>query len=146
MPVFARATFLSGSRFDHPGKEGTSHFLEHMIVAGTKRFPSKDKLAAYIEQFGGGFSAFTGADSVSVNVAVGDPADLEKAFEVMHEILTESTFESSTVETERGSILRELGDKKSNPSEMVWEVYRKLFFREPRWADLLWVRKKPLRP
>ncbi len=129
-PISIRATFLAGSRFDPVGKEGTSHFLEHMIVAGSKRFPSKDKLATYIEQYGGVFSASTSADTINVSVSVGDPNDLKYACEILHEILLESLFDEKTIETERGSILKELSTKKSNPGSMLWEVWRKLFFQD----------------
>ena len=40
MPVNIRVSFLAGSRFDQIGKEGSAHFLEHMLVAGTKNFPT----------------------------------------------------------------------------------------------------------
>ncbi len=129
-PVSIRVNFLSGSRFDPIGKEGTSHFLEHMIVAGSKRFPSKDKLAAYIEQYGGRFGASTSADILGVDVAIGDPKDFNYACEILHEILLAPLFDVETIETERGSILKELGAKKSNPSNMLWEVWRRLFFQE----------------
>ena len=129
MPVNIRVSCLAGSRFDQIGKEGSAHFLEHMLVAGTKNFPTKDKLAAYIEQYGGGFSAFTSGDWMDVNVAIGDPSNVNCMTDVLHEMLLEPLFEEKTLETERGSILKELGDKKSNPGSMIWEVWRKLFFQ-----------------
>ena len=128
-PVSIRATFISGSRFDPAGKEGTAHFLEHMIVAGSKRFPSKDKLAAYIEQYGGSFSASTSPDTIDLRAAIGDPKDLKYIFEILHEMLLGSLFDENTIEKERGSILRELSNKKSDPGSMIWDVYRKLFFQ-----------------
>lgn len=128
-PVSMRATFIGGSRFDPVGKEGTAHFLEHMIVAGSKRFPSKDKLAAYVEQYGGGFSASTSADVITIRAAIGDPNDLKYIFEIFHEMLFESLFDENTIEKERGSILRELANKKSDPGSMLWEVYWRLFFQ-----------------
>ena len=39
-PVHIQASFFSGSRFNPQGQEGISHFLEHMLVAGTKKFPT----------------------------------------------------------------------------------------------------------
>jgi len=128
-PVSIRATFISGSRFDPIGKDGTAHFLEHMIVAGSKRFPSKDKLANYIEQYGGVFSASTSIDTIDLKAVIGDPNDLKYIFEIFHEMLLESLFDENTIEKERGSILRELSNKKSDPSSMIWEVYRRLFFQ-----------------
>lgn len=129
-PLSLRAHFFGGSRFDQPGKEGLAHFMEHMIVAGTKRFPTKDKLAAHIEQYGGGFSAFTGLEGLAVNIAVADPTDVNILTEILDEILTKGLFNEKTLETERGAILKEIGERKSNPSEMLWELYAKLFFQD----------------
>ncbi len=128
-PVYIRATFFSGGRFDPIGKEGTSHFLEHMLVAGTQRFPTKDKLVAYIEQYGGYLDAGTWADEILINSTVADPTDLRVCIDVMHEMLLEPLFDSQTLEMERGSILEELRDTKSNPNEMLWELYPTLFFK-----------------
>lgn len=127
-PVFMRSTFVAGSRFDPIGKEGVSHFLEHMLVAGSKKFPTKDKLAAYIEQFGGEMGAFTSGETLNINVSVADPEDLETSFEIMHEMLLESVFDEKTFETERGAIQKELSGKKSTPDKMLWELYPLLFF------------------
>jgi predicted Zn-dependent peptidase len=129
-PVYMRATFLSGRRFDPMGKEGTAHFLEHMLVAGTSRFPTKDKLAAYIEQYGGDLGAVTGAEVIEINSTVADPTDLRVCVDVMHEMLLEPLFDSQTLEMERGAILKELGDKKSNPERMLWELFPNLFFKD----------------
>lgn len=128
-PVHIKAIFFGGQRFDPIGKEGTSHFLEHMLVAGTKNFPSKDKLAAYIEQYGGELGASTANETLKINSIVADPKDLGICTEVMHEMLLEPLFESQTIEMERGAILKELGDKKSNPEKMLWELYFPLFFK-----------------
>jgi predicted Zn-dependent peptidase len=128
-PIYIRAYFLSGSRFDPVGKEGLSHFVEHMLVAGSKGYPSKDKLAAYIEAQGGVFSAFTSYDSVAVDVEVADASDITTATTILRAILTEALFDPTTIETERGSILKEIGDKESNPGAYIWEVCKRLFYQ-----------------
>ena len=129
MPLAINVVFLSGSRFDKNGKEGTAHFLEHMITAGSSKFPSKDKLAAYIEQYGGIFGASTSDDTMNIRVSLGDPSDVSKAFDVLHEILLDPFFEEKILETERGSVLREIGETISNPQRLIWEIYDKLFFQ-----------------
>ena len=60
MPICFRINFFAGSRFD--SIPGTVHFLEHVLVAGTEKFPSKDKLAEPLEKIGGNFSASTDLD------------------------------------------------------------------------------------
>ena len=65
-PIYTSFAFLSGGRFDTVGKEGLAHFMEHMIVAGTKKFPTKDKLAEYLESYGGAFHASTGNEVMNL--------------------------------------------------------------------------------
>lgn len=128
-PVNLRAIIFGGQRFDPVGKEGTAHFLEHMLVACTKKFPSKDKLAAHIEQYGGGLGASTSNETLIINSSVADPRDIGLCTEVMHEMLLEPLFDPRIMEMERSAILKELGDKKSNPTKMLWELYPTLFFK-----------------
>ena len=78
MPVHILVTFIAGSRFDPVGKEGLAHFIEHILLAGTTTYPTKDLLAGFIEDLGGSIGASTGADTLNLNVALGDPADLNK--------------------------------------------------------------------
>jgi len=129
MPIFTEIRFASGSHFDPKGKEGLSHFVEHMIVAGSKKFPSKDRMAVFIEQLGGIFGAATSSDAMEVKIEVAGKEDFAETTLLLREMLTESLFDDKTVETERGSILKEIGDKVSNPSKKVWELYRELFFQ-----------------
>lgn len=130
MPVYIRASFFAGSRFDEIGKEGTAHFLEHMLTAGTRRFPAKDKLATYIEQYGGAFGASTSGDTIGVNVSVSDSRDIGRAAEMLREMLLESLFNERVFKTERNSILKELGGVKSNPDSIIRELWQKLSFQD----------------
>ncbi len=58
MPVHILVTFIAGSRFDPEGKEGLAHFMEHMLLAGTKTYTTKDIMAGFIEDLGGFYRCF----------------------------------------------------------------------------------------
>ena len=55
MPIYLRTTFFAGSRFD--SIPGTAHFLEHMLLVGTKKFPTKNSMTEYIQKVGGEFAS-----------------------------------------------------------------------------------------
>jgi predicted Zn-dependent peptidase len=133
-PISMRVLFLSGSQFDPIGKEGVSHFTEHMAVAGTKRFPTKDSLAIFIENLGGGFGASTGLGVFNISISVVDPEDFKQAVELLNEILNEALFEPKIIETERGAILRELSSRESDPGKYLWELSRSLYFQDTKYA------------
>jgi predicted Zn-dependent peptidase len=126
-PLAIKCQFFAGSRFDDI--EGTSHFLEHLLVAGTKKFPTKDKLATFIENNGGFLGAVTGMDNISINLSLGDPKDISIASEVLREVIINPIFEDKIIENERQAIYRELSDHKSNPSKAISTVNRHLFYQ-----------------
>ncbi|MFA6269815.1 MAG: pitrilysin family protein [Candidatus Paceibacterota bacterium] len=125
-PLAIRFTFFAGSRFDE--KPGVAHCLEHLFVASTSFFKSKDQIAKYLEQFGGNFSATTGNDVLRVNIEISDKEDIEKALLLMKSFLDRRIFDNNVFENERKSILSEFLEKKSNPSKFVWELRRKNSF------------------
>jgi predicted Zn-dependent peptidase len=100
-----------------------------MLVAGTKKYPTKDKLASFIENNGGILGATTGMDTLAINLSLGDPQDISIASEALKEVLFNSTFDTKTIENERGAIYRELSDQKSNPARAIGRVNRRLFFQ-----------------
>ncbi|KKO45932.1 hypothetical protein WG68_07960 [Arsukibacterium ikkense] len=44
---------------DPEGQPGLAHFLEHMLLLGTKRFPEPESFMRFMNQHGGGFNATT---------------------------------------------------------------------------------------
>ncbi len=127
MPIALSAVFFSGSRFDKI--PGTAHFLEHMLVAGTKKFPTKNLLAEYIGKIGGDYGAKTGVNNLILNVEVPSTEELDIGIEILSECLTNSLFDEKVIEKERGAIISEIRSKKSNPKEYLGEVQRKLYLQ-----------------
>jgi predicted Zn-dependent peptidase len=127
-PLYIRIMIRAGSRYDE--KSGTAHFLEHMLCASTKKFPSKDLLAEYIENIGGMFSLSTDNEFIKINVEVAEEKDLVAAITVIDEMINKPLFEPKTLENERGSILSEYAGRKANQKEFLWTVCRRLFFQK----------------
>lgn len=124
MPIYLRASFFAGSRFD--SVSGTAHFLEHMLLAGTKKFPTKNLIADYIQKIGGDFSASTDNNLLRFNIEIPEAEDIDTGIEVISECLTVPLFNEEAIKTEREAILAELRSKKSNPKEYIAEVQRKV--------------------
>lgn len=124
MPIYIRAAFFSGSRFD--SIPGTSHFLEHMLLAGTKKFPSKNLIAENIQKVGGDFGASTNNNILRFNVEIPEAEDLDVGIEIISECLINSLFSEKALENERGAIFSEIKNKKNNPKEYINEVQRRV--------------------
>lgn len=127
MPVYIQAVFIAGSRFDEV--PGTAHFLEHMLVAGTERFHSKNLIAEHIQRVGGEFGASTNMDTLSMWLEIPEADDFDIGIDILSECLTKPLFDEKTIEAERGSILSELKDKKANPSKFIADVSRRIAFQ-----------------
>lgn len=127
MPIHLKAVFYAGSRFDE--MPGVAHFLEHMLVAGTEKFPSKNLLADHIQKVGGDFGASTNQDTIKFWIEIPEVVDLGIGIELLNECLTKSSFNSEIIENERGAIFSELKSKKSNPSQYIHDVSRRLAFQ-----------------
>lgn len=128
MPICMSVSFFAGSRFD--SIPGIAHFLEHMLVAGTKKFPSKDKLAEPLERVGGSFSASTSLDYLRLNVTVSKKEDLSVGLEILQEMSQNSLFNDKTIENERGSILSEIGENEEDPYRILNDIYYHAIFND----------------
>lgn len=127
MPISLEASFFAGSRFDKI--PGTAHFLEHMLVAGTKDFPTKNLISDYLKDIGGDFGASTSNDMLRIWLEIPESTDFWKGVKVLEEILLYPRMDAKTIETERGSIYSEIADRKSHPSSYIWEVMRRLLLQ-----------------
>jgi len=124
MPIYLEAVFFAGSRFDEI--TGTAHFLEHMLLAGTQKFPTKNIIADYIQRVGGDFGASTDNNVLRLYVEVPEAQDIDVGINVLSECLTKSIFDEKTIENEKKVIISELRGKMSNPREYLNEIRRKI--------------------
>ncbi len=129
-PVAMTAVFNAGYRYDPAGFESLAHLTEHMIVAGTRDLPSKDRLAAYIEQVGGNISAHTDPSTLMVRLAIGGATHFGSAMHLLNQVLTQSRFNEGTFEKERQSVLQELAVLKMSDSRLVDELFAVQLFSQ----------------
>jgi predicted Zn-dependent peptidase len=127
-PINIQIIFNAGARFGK--KPGISHFLEHMLVAGSKKYPTKNALCVPLENIGGSIGATTSSEFLYMNINVADKEDIDIAIDVINESINNSLFDNKTIENERKAILSEIGNKKSNPTSNVWDIYKKVFFQD----------------
>jgi len=120
-PIGIIVSFVAGARFDT--KPGIAHFLEHMLLAGTKKYPNKRDLVTPLENLGGYIGGRTNTDLIQFNLELADKADLPIAFDVLNEVINNSLFDENTVVTERGSILAEIQITHHDRSRHVMRVY-----------------------
>jgi predicted Zn-dependent peptidase len=111
-----------GGRNDPPGKEGLSHFLEHILFRGTAEFPSSLAIESAFEIIGGAPNAATDAESTYFYSRV-HPERIKRGMEifasmVMKPLLSGIDIEKRIIMEEAREDLNEQGDE-VNPDTIV---------------------------
>ncbi|MBQ0012966.1 MAG: insulinase family protein [Proteobacteria bacterium] len=113
-----KVCFKTGSRDEAPNEYGLTHFCEHMLCKGTRRFPSKISIDDFMEKNGGIRNAGTGS---SVLVFRGKilPENIHAMIELFAEQIQASLFLPQKIETERSVIIDELRRAMDDPEEQL---------------------------
>lgn len=128
-PVYLSVKFLAGTRYNPVGKDGLAHFLEHMMVAGTKNFKSKDVLSMSLERYGGSFGLSTNNNFININTEIGDASDIDVLMSFLNEIINNPTFDENYFISEKKSIINEIGNANTVPSKFFGELFLNEFYK-----------------
>jgi predicted Zn-dependent peptidase len=109
----------AGGRHERVDQNGIAHFLEHMAFKGTKR-RSALQIAEAIEDVGGFINAYTSRETTAYYVRVLQK-DVPLAFDVISDIVLNSTFDPREVDIERGVILQEIGQSLDTPDDIIFD-------------------------
>ena len=104
----------AGAKHETVEAAGISHFVEHMVFKGTKNIPDPTKLSAVIEDVGGLINASTDYDSTNYWITV-PQAHTSKGLALLFDMLSNSLFESQSIETERTVIAEEINSVNDYP-------------------------------
>src|SRR3989338_10711397 len=97
----------TGSNNESKEISGISHFIEHMLFEGTKKRPNSRLIANEIEKLGGIFNAYTSGEVTCYYTKLMNK-DLEKAFEILSDMVLNPLFENKIIGKERKVIMKEL--------------------------------------
>ena len=117
-----------GSRDERPEENGLSHFIEHMAFKGTKK-RSAARIAHELESVGGSLNAFTSREQTCYYARILD-RHLERAVDVLADILRNSRFDPQELEKEKNVIIEEIKDVEDSPGDWVHDL-----FAENIWKD-----------
>ncbi|WHA05536.1 insulinase family protein [Candidatus Bandiella numerosa] len=118
----------NGSRNENQQNNGISHFLEHMAFKGTSTRTARD-IAEEFDMIGGYFNAYTSRTS-TVYYAKVLKDDLEKATDILTDIILNSTFAKEELEKEREVILQELCMTRDTPDDIVFDYFQETAFKD----------------
>ena len=127
--VTVMAMVKAGSRLETPQTNGISHFLEHMVFKGTRKYPTALKLATAVDAIGAEFNAFTGKEETTYYVKAAEN-QIEKALKVVYELVFQPLIPAKELEIERGVILEEIRMYEDQPMWKVGIVFESLIYRQ----------------
>lgn len=115
-----------GSRYESADINGISHFLEHMVFKGTKKYPTTEDVNT-IERAGGLQNAYTDIDITNYHNKVLS-TDWSLALEVNKELATKPRLEEKHVEKERNVIIEEMKRYEDEPAAKVGETFHHMLY------------------
>ncbi len=124
-----------GSRNEYPGITGLSHFFEHMMFNGSKKYGPK-MFDQTMEAKGGSNNAYT-TENVTVYTNWFPSSSLETIFDLEADRIKDLNFDNKMIESERGVVLseRSTGLENSNFRLIHEMVKASAFMAHPyRWS------------
>ena len=128
-----------GSRNEHPGITGISHFFEHMMFNGAKKYGPK-QFDITMEANGGANNAYTSND-VTVYSNWFPRSAMDLIFDLEADRIAHLNFDEKMIESERGVILSERSTSLENSNEtfLIQEVLATAFNAHPyMWPVIGW--------
>jgi predicted Zn-dependent peptidase len=118
-----------GSRWEGRERNGISHYLEHMVFKGTRRWPTAIELAEAIEGAGGQMNASTGTEVTSYWTHL--PYDkLLLGMEVLAELVMAPLLDPEEVERERTVVQQEIRRAHDQPGARLGQLLAQACFGE----------------
>ncbi|MCX6797597.1 MAG: pitrilysin family protein, partial [Candidatus Doudnabacteria bacterium] len=97
----------TGSRSENAKENGISHFLEHFLFKGSKKYPSALAISSLIDAIGGEMNANTGKEHTQFYIKAASK-HLPLIFEVLTDMLKNPLFDPLELEKEKGVIVEEI--------------------------------------
>ncbi|AYV76018.1 MAG: processing protease [Terrestrivirus sp.] len=115
-----------GARYETEKNNGISHFLEHMMFKGTKKFPGTS-LSEKLDNVGAMYNAETGHESTNYHI-YGHKNDIKLFVDIMCEIYNNPLFREDDIITERSVVNEELNMYKDDPSDVIMDMLHEMVF------------------
>jgi predicted Zn-dependent peptidase len=115
-----------GSRHETKAENGLCHFIEHAVFKGTQRRTALD-IAIESDRLGGNLDAFTMHEMTGFSMKVADRG-VEKAFDLLADMLGHPRFEREDLEREQRVIIEEMKMVEDTPDEFLGELFNAAYF------------------
>ena len=122
-----------GSSFEENDKNGTAHFLEHMIFKGSNKI-MPGEFDHKIESLGGVSNASTGYDDVHYHVLI-PPNNFKESLALLTNIFVCPIFNPDEFIKEKGVVLDEIKQQNDQPEERLFNYFLKRVWLNSKYAN-----------
>lgn len=116
----------AGANDNPKGQEGLTHFLEHMLFLGTKKYPEADEYKTYINEYGGSNNAYTAANHTNYFFDV-QTEGYEGALDRFSQFFIAPLFSEEYTQRERKAVHSEYIAKINNDARRSNQAFKTLF-------------------
>lgn len=120
----------TGSADEKKGEEGISHFIEHLVFKGTKKY-GVGEIASTVEGSGGELNAYTSFDQTVFYVTISKQFT-DVALDVVGEMMGFPTFDSQEIDNEREVVIEEIKRGQDSPGRRASQLlFTNVFKKHP---------------
>ncbi len=117
----------TGSRSETAKENGISHFLEHFLFKGTKKYPSALAISSLIDSIGGEMNANTGKEHTQFYIKAASN-HLPLIFEVLTDMIQNPLLDAGELEREKGVIVEEINMYKDTPMYEIDNILEQIMW------------------
>ena len=125
-----------GLRYEHPQKEGLSHFMAALLTKGTKN-RSKLEIARALEDIGGSIHSSSGHNTVSLSVSV-LKEHFDIALNVLADVIVNPSFPDLEIEKQRKETILSIKRIDEEWTHEITRIFKRHYYRKhPYKNDIL---------
>jgi predicted Zn-dependent peptidase len=119
----------AGARFEREDTASATKFIERMYLQGTPSRPDRDAVMRTVTSRGGTLGVGAGWEFLDFGVVMA-PEDVDVALDLLTDLLANSLFDSERLEHQRGLILRDLAERRDNPTARAFDLFYQTIYRD----------------
>ena len=121
-----------GSAYEAPKEYGLSHFIEHLMFKGSKKY-TEHEIAGTLEFLGGELNAFTSKEQTCYYVTL-PKENYQKGLEILSDMVFNPLFNKDAIDSERGVVVEEINRSKDNPYSEMGRLFNEGAFKGHAYA------------
>ena len=114
---------------------GYSHFIEHMLFKGTKRFNAV-QISEAMDDIGAQMNAFTSKD-MTCYYTKSASSDLEKCVDLLSDMYFNSTFDETELAREKKVVIEEIDMGNDNPEDVCQDLLCEAAYKNQKMGQTI---------